>query len=154
MAQRQDPQSAPEAEAPDQGLALLIVRASRFARAASRYKGRERSSVALRTLSNLRVRGAMRIGDLATAEHITQPTMTGVIKRLEAEGLVVRTEDPEDGRAFLISVTPRGLAALDEFRVRAAERVRPVVEELSAEDRAVLDRASELLEQMTESLDD
>lgn len=132
----------------------LIVGASRFVRAASRYRGRERSAVVLRTLSNLDARGAMRIGDLAQAEHITQPTMTGVIQRLEAQGLVERTEDPDDGRARLILITPTGRQELARFRELASARVSPALASLSEEERNVLWRASDILRTVTRELDE
>lgn len=132
----------------------LIVAASRFVRAASRHRGRERSAIVLRTLSNLSLSGPMRIGDLAQAEHITQPTMTGVVQRLEAEGLLRRTSDPSDGRAWLMAVTPAGIEVLDDFRDRAAARVRPALAHLDDEDRKALWAAADLLEKVTEELDE
>ncbi|WP_270238153.1 MarR family winged helix-turn-helix transcriptional regulator [Rothia kristinae] len=131
----------------------LIVRASRFVRAASRHRGRERSAVVLRTLSNLIAQGPLRIGDLAHAEHITQPTMTGVIQRLEAQDLVTRVEDPEDGRARLVLITEAGRREMQHFREMAAERVRPAVEQLSERERETLWEATKILRRMTRELD-
>jgi DNA-binding MarR family transcriptional regulator len=61
-----------------------------------------------------------RIGTLAEAESLAQPTVTLVVKRLEQMELVQRHPDPADGRATLISLTESGLAKLTE--VRAAYR--------------------------------
>lgn len=131
----------------------LIVRASRFVRAASRHRGRERSAVVLRTLSNLIAKGPMRIGDLAHAEHITQPTMTGVIQRLQTQGLVDRMDDPDDGRARLVLITPRGRAELQEFRRLASDRVSPAMAQLSPEERETLWEATKILRRVTRELD-
>ena len=131
----------------------LIVLASRFVRAASRHSGRERSTIVLRTLSNLSLAGPMRIGDLASAEHITQPTMTGVLKRLEAEGLVKRKADPFDGRAQLIDITPTGKEALDDFRKKATRRIQPALAQLTLEERQTLWRASGIFEALSKQLD-
>ncbi|WP_129360985.1 MULTISPECIES: MarR family winged helix-turn-helix transcriptional regulator [Micrococcaceae] len=132
----------------------LIVVASRFVRAASRHSGRERSTIVLRTLSNLSLVGPMRIGDLASAEHITQPTMTGVLKRLEVEGLVKRQADPYDGRAQLIEITPSGKKELNDFRKKATQRIQPAVARLTSEERKILWRASEILGSINKDLDD
>lgn len=134
--------------------AHLIVTASRFVRASSRHRGRERSAIVLRTLTNLYLSGPMRIGDLAQAEHITQPTMTGVVQRLEAEGLLRRTSDPSDGRAWLMAVTPAGIEVLEDFKRRAAARVSPALAHLSPQDRKVLWAAAAVLEKVTEELDE
>lgn len=131
----------------------LIVRASRFVRAASRHRGRERSAVVLRTLSNLIAKGPMRIGDLAHAEHITQPTMTGVIQRLEAQGLVGRMDDPEDGRARLVLITPQGRAEMQEFRQLASARVSPAMAQLTEAERDTLWEATKILRRVTRELD-
>lgn len=131
----------------------LIVAASRFVRAASRHRGMDRSPIVLRTLSNLKASGPMRIGDLAVAEHITQPTMTGVVKRMEIEGLVARESDPDDGRAWLMAITPAGLGVLEEFRSRAAARVEPALTHLSEEERSVLWSAARILTKVTAELD-
>lgn len=132
----------------------LIVAASRFVRAASRYSGRERSTIVLRTLSNLSIAGPMRLGDLAVAEHISQPTMTGVVKRLVDEGLLRREGDPCDGRVQLIDITPSGRVALEAFRQKAAERVRPALERLTDDERRVLWQASQILDSINSELDD
>lgn len=131
----------------------LIVRASRFVRAASRHRGRERSAVVLRTLSNLIAKGPMRIGDLAHAEHITQPTMTGVIQRLEAQGLVGRMDDPEDGRARLVLITPQGRTEMQEFRQLASARVSPAMAQLTEAERDTLWEATKILRRVTRELD-
>ncbi len=131
----------------------LIVRASRFVRAASRHRGRERSAVVLRTLSNLIAKGPMRIGDLAHAEHITQPTMTGVIQRLEAQGLVGRMDDPKDGRARLVLITPQGRTEMQEFRQLASARVSPAMAQLTEAERDTLWEATKILRRVTRELD-
>jgi DNA-binding MarR family transcriptional regulator len=130
----------------------LIVAASRFVRAASRHRGRDRSPIVLRTLSNLLASGPMRIGDLAVAEHITQPTMTGVVKRMEIEGLVARESDPDDGRAWLVAITPAGQEVLEGFRVRAGERVEPALAHLTEEERATLWSAARIMGKVTAEL--
>ncbi len=44
--------------------------------------------------------------------HVAQPTVVGVVRRLEAKGLVEGFPDPEDSRVKLVRLTPEG----DKFR--------------------------------------
>jgi DNA-binding MarR family transcriptional regulator len=92
------------------------------------------------TLSRLYADGAARISDLARLEGVTQPAMTGLVNRLEADGLVARSADPTDARAALVTLTGAGRAFVE---ARRAERVLVLsgrVERLpEADRRAILD---------------
>lgn len=54
--------------------------------------------------------GSCRIGDIARDHHLTNATMTGLVKRLEAmkPPLVKRQRDESDGRSVNVSLTPDG----------------------------------------------
>ena len=52
-----------------------------------------------------------RLTDLAEQAQVTKQTASLLIAALEREGLVERVPDPADGRARLIRLTPKGLAA-------------------------------------------
>jgi DNA-binding MarR family transcriptional regulator len=60
----------------------------------------------------------LRISELGEDVLLTQPGMSRMIGRLEARGLVERTDDPRDGRACRIRLTPAGVQA--QRRVGAA----------------------------------
>jgi DNA-binding MarR family transcriptional regulator len=47
-------------------------------------------------------------GTLARVMHIHPSTLTGVLQRLETQGMVHRATDPHDGRRALMRLTPRG----------------------------------------------
>lgn len=49
---------------------------------------------------------------LAAMVHVQSQTMGRVMTRLEAEGLVTRTRDPNDRRQFQVAITDAGEAAL------------------------------------------
>jgi DNA-binding MarR family transcriptional regulator len=53
----------------------------------------------------------LRITELGADVLLTQPGMSRLIARLEARGLVERAEDPDDGRACRIRLTPAGVRA-------------------------------------------
>jgi DNA-binding MarR family transcriptional regulator len=60
----------------------------------------------------------LRISELGEDVLLTQPGMSRMIARLEARGLVERADDPRDGRACRIRLTPVGVQA--QRRVGAA----------------------------------
>lgn len=60
----------------------------------------------------------LRISELGEDVLLTQPGMSRMIARLEARGLVERADDPHDGRACRIRLTPAGVQA--QRRVGAA----------------------------------
>jgi DNA-binding MarR family transcriptional regulator len=51
----------------------------------------------------------LRISELCDDVLLTQPGMSRLIARLEKNGLVERREDPDDGRASRIRLTPAGV---------------------------------------------
>jgi DNA-binding MarR family transcriptional regulator len=78
----------------------------------------------LLTLRRLDDEGPLRITDLAGAELVAQPTMTGIVSRLEVDGLVERTRDAEDARAVRVAITDAGreeLAAVRNSRAAILE---------------------------------
>lgn len=64
---------------------------------------------AQRALYTLGLRGgAMRPSDLAAALHLTRPTASKMLARLEAAELIERRDDPDDGRAATVVFNHRG----------------------------------------------
>lgn len=58
--------------------------------------------------------GAMNINQIIEKTLSTSGNMTVVIKNLVKQGLVTKNRDPEDGRAFLIHLTDKGLSTISE----------------------------------------
>jgi DNA-binding MarR family transcriptional regulator len=52
--------------------------------------------------------------DLALCARIEQPSMAQLLSRLERDGMIKRSPDPDDGRSSLISITRKALAILPE----------------------------------------
>jgi DNA-binding MarR family transcriptional regulator len=50
----------------------------------------------------------LRLGEIAERARLSKQSMTGLVKLCEHAGLVVREPDPDDGRAFRISLSGRG----------------------------------------------
>lgn len=103
-----------------------------------------------RLLSTIEDRGEARISDLAALDHCSQPTMTTQVRRLEDAGLVSRTVDPEDARAVLIRITPKGVETLRQVRVQRGAAIDPYLECLDDADRNTLGEAVVVLRRLLE----
>ncbi len=101
-------------------------------------------------LASIETHGPVTPSELASCERVQRPTITRVLTRLDELELIDRAADPADGRSTLISVTPAGLALLHDLRTRRDAFLAARLGRLSAEERATLDRASELLERLLE----
>jgi DNA-binding MarR family transcriptional regulator len=51
---------------------------------------------------------------LAQALQVTKGAVTALLKRLEGRGLVTLSQDPRDGRAKIIALTPEGRRRRDQ----------------------------------------
>jgi DNA-binding MarR family transcriptional regulator len=109
------------------------------------------SVAALLTLRRLEVGGPLRITELAWAEAVSQPTMTGLVARLEQEGLVLRSPDAEDARAVRVSLTRPGRTRLDRVRKGRAAVLRARLDSLDDDDLAALAAALPALDQLIAS---
>jgi DNA-binding MarR family transcriptional regulator len=52
----------------------------------------------------------LRMGQIAERARLSKQTMTTLVRLCESDGLVTRTRDPDDARAFRIHLTRRGHA--------------------------------------------
>lgn len=105
------------------------------------------------TLARLQADGPARISDLARLEGVTQPAMTGLVNRLESEGLVTRTADPTDARAALVALTGSGRAFVAARRVERARVLAGRVERLSDADRSAILAALPALDRLSQLTD-
>jgi DNA-binding MarR family transcriptional regulator len=102
----------------------------------------------LAALSTLKRNGPMSPGELAAQERVQPPSMTRVVVALEGMGLVTRTPHPTDGRQVIIGVTPAAEELLtEEARAREAW-LSGRLQQLSANERAVLREAAQIMEKL------
>lgn len=67
--------------------------------------------------------GPLRISEFAGLDRCSQPTATSMIKKLEEAGYAQRTADPEDGRAWLVSITTAGSEWLQQVRAETTQLI-------------------------------
>ena len=70
-------------------------------------------SRALRTIS--RAAAPIRMGELAAMLGVVPRSATGLVDALESAGVVERTVDPDNRRAVLVRLTPRGQAVQQQM---------------------------------------
>ncbi len=102
----------------------------------------------LSAMSVLLNAGDQLMGELAAAERVQPPSMTRIVNGLEQRGLVVRRPDPRDRRQCLVALTEAGRTMLLADRRRRDEWLAIRIAELDPDQRARLDDAIELLEQI------
>ncbi|HVR78411.1 MAG TPA: MarR family transcriptional regulator [Acidimicrobiia bacterium] len=100
-------------------------------------------------LSSLDTRGPMSMSRLAEVEAISRPSTTGIVSRLIEGGLVVRADNPEDGRSAIVTITQSGSSLLQQRRQERNAFLARAVESLTDDEKLVLARAAELIERIT-----
>jgi DNA-binding MarR family transcriptional regulator len=107
----------------------------------------------LSVLSTLSEKGPMTLGALAEAERVRPPTMTRIVMALEEDNLVERDHDTIDRRRVNVLLTETGRRLVASNRTRKTAYLADRLRDLPAEDRATLQRAEEVLEQILEDPD-
>lgn len=113
-----------------------------FARRAEQTRlgavGRLRNSMdraAYLLLNRLDSEGPMGVKALAAGMGIDSSTVTRQVAPLVDGGLVKRTSHPEDGRAVVLQLSPRGKARLEEVRASRRELMALLTEDWQEEER-------------------
>lgn len=86
--------------------------------------------------------------DLADAEQMSRPAMSGHVKRLEAAGWIVRAGRADDGRRTGLEITEDGSAQLDLIRQRRNDWLAARLAKLTPEARQALNAAQAPLLQL------
>ena len=82
---------------------------------------------------------ALSPGDLMDTMMVSSGTMTNRIDQLEKAGLVARSQNPNDGRSVLISLTSKGFELIDAAVTAHVETQARLVSTLSENERTALD---------------
>jgi DNA-binding MarR family transcriptional regulator len=128
-------------------LGALVLRLSTLT---TRRDGLSRTAAA--TLSRLARSGPTRLTELATAEGVSQPSMSAMVVRLVNQGLVHRGNDPHDARVVLLSLTARGEALVAQRRADRTERLDRALTALSPDDVARIADATPALTRLADAL--
>ena len=128
--------------------ARLRLAIARMARRLRQEAGGELSPSMTAALATIERHGPLAPSRLAELERIKRPTVTRVLQRLEDEGLVERSDDPNDRRSAVVCVTKEGAALLKKLRSRKNAYLARRLRELPDDDVKALERAAEVLERL------
>jgi len=87
---------------------LLQARESVMAHTRPSLRAQGLSDQQWRVLRVLGEHGTVETGRVAREAYILGPSLTGVLARMERDGLVVRERDPEDQRRTVVQATAKG----------------------------------------------
>lgn len=139
---------SPAEIAPDEAeiAARLRLSATRLARRLRQEADSGFTPSQLSALATVHNHGPLTLGALADHERVAPPSITKVVAKLEADGLVERRADPTDGRVSHVSTTAAGRALVEESRRRKTTWLAGRLHELGPEARARLVPALDVLD--------
>jgi homoprotocatechuate degradation regulator HpaR len=94
---------------------LLQARESVMAHTRPSLRGHGLSDQQWRVLRVLGEHGTAETGRVAREAYILGPSLTGVLARMERDGLVRRERDPGDQRRTVVEATPKGLKLVEKL---------------------------------------
>ncbi|MEH3130310.1 MAG: MarR family transcriptional regulator [Mycolicibacterium neoaurum] len=124
-------------------LSLAVIRLARQLR--FRRPDSPVSLSQLSALATLAKEGPITPGALAARERVRPPSMTRVIASLVDLGFVDRIAHPDDRRQVLVSVSRAGMELIDAERRASREWLQQRLDELTADERATLLAAADLM---------
>jgi DNA-binding MarR family transcriptional regulator len=109
----------------------------------------------LAALCELERLGSCPLGRLAAEMYVGAPTVTGIVDRLERDGLVKRFREEGDRRKVLVDLTPKGEELLARKPSLLNEHLRKGLSRLSERQqkqmRSTLDRLAKMMESSQDS---
>jgi DNA-binding MarR family transcriptional regulator len=106
---------------------------------------------ALAVLTRLHKHGPQTLTELSEHDRVSPASMSQTVNRLTSAGYAVRTRDPDDRRKVLFSATAEGDELASAARAKRNAWLDQRLRALSAEDRAVIARATALLSRIADS---
>jgi DNA-binding MarR family transcriptional regulator len=106
---------------------------------------------ALEVLTRLHKHGPQTLTELSEHDRVSPASMSQTVNRLTSAGYAVRTRDPGDGRKVLFSATAEGDELASAARAQRNAWLDQRLQALSAEDRAVIARATAILSRIADS---
>jgi DNA-binding MarR family transcriptional regulator len=104
------------------------------------------SAPRLSALSVIVFAGPINLKALAAAEQVRAPSMSRLVRTLEADGLVRRRQDATDGRVVHFEATAKGARILSAGRARRVDVLAQALAMLPPGDRATVRQALDILD--------
>jgi DNA-binding MarR family transcriptional regulator len=106
---------------------------------------------ALEVLTRLHKHGPQTLTELSEHDRVSPASMSQTVNRLTSAGYAVRTRDRDDRRKVLFSATSEGDELASAARAQRNAWLDQQLQTLTAEDRAVIARATALLSNIADS---
>jgi DNA-binding MarR family transcriptional regulator len=90
------------------------------------------------------------LGEVAALEQVSAPTISRTVAQLVDQGYVTRETDPDDRRSVRLSLSEQGAAVVRRERAHRDAWMTARIEGLTAADRTLLRRATDLIEGLLE----
>ena len=103
---------------------LLQARESLMAHTRPSLREHGLSDQQWRVLRVLGEHGTVETGRVAREAYILGPSLTGVLARMERDGLVRRARDAADQRRTVVEATPRGLKMVERLSCKVEDHYR------------------------------
>lgn len=129
-------------------IAALRQTVIRLARRMRKHSGLDLTPSQQSALSTLERHGPLRVGELAAREQIGKSSVTRLVARLEALGLVARHSDSSDGRSWRVELTDGGRELLAASSEKANAYLSRQVAALPEDDQRRLHEALPALERL------
>ena len=130
----------------------VLLRVGRELRREARTVGISPEQVSL--LVAIKYAPGLGIRDLAASERISPPALTKHVDRLERDGLVVRTQHPDDGRRIGLTLTEEGQRVLRRVRSRRTAWLATRLRGLDPKELAAVEAAIEPLSRLLKEEED
>lgn len=121
-----------------ESIVYLYGETRRMTKAVAAEFGLTRAQLAV--VKILEPEGQLSLGELGRSLHSRASTVTGIVDRMEREGLVERRRSPEDRRVVHIVLTPQGKRLARRIPIEPIQIFRQILGELSAKEAAELER--------------
>lgn len=121
-------------------ITVLFANGRRMTQRAARLVHPELQASGLHVMRILQKRGPLRPSAIAGYLEIDRSAVSRIINPLDAHGLVERVTDPEDRRAFTVSLTEEGATRLGVLSTEPTGPLRAVLSSWDPDDVATLAR--------------
>jgi DNA-binding MarR family transcriptional regulator len=129
-------------------LSMSVTRLARMLRQQEPARSRPATAAALATIVT---QGPISLGDLATAERVSPSTITKIVSKLEADGVIERVIDPADRRVHRVQLSELGRRSIDVYRTKRNAWLAEQLTTLDDDAFARVIGAVEVLEQLAAS---
>jgi MarR family transcriptional regulator, organic hydroperoxide resistance regulator len=94
----------------------------------------------LKSLFLIHIKGSINVRHLAQHLDVTSGNVTSIVDRLVGQGLVTRSENPEDRRIVLLELTDKGRETINKIHETGMSHMKRILGRMNDEDLSALIR--------------